>query len=115
MIEGLTFNKIKDNGWDATSEYEVAFADYLTVGDLVSKVIKCNNSWGYIGIKPSDPNAEVSQRIFGYPCIEYQYGDIITANNLARFSDRVIKRIHASGGWSRMDYLIDVYEESEDE
>lgn len=113
MIEGLTFNKIKENGWDTTAEYDVTFTERLTVGHFVDRILKSTHDWGYIGIRATDSKVDVKHAVYGYPCIEYQYGDIITRNNLKRFSDRVIKSVHASGGWSRMDYLLSLYEESE--
>lgn len=87
---------------DCTASYEVTVTENGTVGDFIDAVIgHCSNEWGYIGIK-------ADEHIFEKPNIEYRYGKIINRDALKAFESLPFKKIIASGGWSRMDYLIEL-------
>lgn len=88
---------------DATCDYELLFTKLCTLRQFMKEVISNKKTWGYIGIQPKD-----KETIFGDPCIEYRNGLL-----LSTFPDELLdKQIDieakhkASGGWSRMDYLI---------
>lgn len=100
----MNFNMIQiGNGFgDGTAPYEVAVTENGTVEDFIDAVIgNCSDEWGYIGIKADG-------HIFGKPNMEYRYGKTINREALKAFESLPFKNITASGGWSRMDYLIEL-------
>lgn len=93
---------------DATCDYELLITKPCTLRQFVEEVISNKKEWGYIGIQPKN-----KETIFGDPCIEYENGLL-----LSTFPDELldkqidIKAKHeASGGWSRMDYLVRLVDE----
>lgn len=97
----MQFTKLHPEAGDCTAPYSVTNYKATTVGELIQEIIKENpREWGYIGIKDG-------QSIFGNPNCEYNYGqlsnympdDVLSAE---------IETVAASGGWSRMDYLITI-------
>ena len=96
----LDFKKISDNG-DATSNYEVSIKGTMTLNDLVERVLSCERDWGYIRIG-KNWNAP--------KYIEYRCGKIVMDNRdeYSYSGDEEIVSMTASGGWSRMDYYVEV-------
>ena len=47
-------------------------------------------------------------RTFGNPLIQYKYGLLKTDNFSNKILNQKIKSVTASGGWSRIDYLINL-------
>ena len=84
-------------GSDCTGPYNVSLNDTYSVGDFINDILR-QQEWGYIGIYDS-------KSVFGDPYCEYR-GDRLLSNMPAEYLKRKIKRAKASGGWSRMDYLI---------
>ena len=101
----LDFKKISDNG-DATSNYEVSIKGTLTLNDLVERVLSYEKEWGYIRIG-KNWNAP--------KYIEYRYGKIVKDNRgeYSYSGDEAIVRMRASGGWTAMDYYVEVLHEPE--
>lgn len=88
---------------DCTAPYNVILDKVYTVEEFITTVLEhLSNEWGYIGIM--DANA---RNIFGNPNCEYSHGKLSTAMPES-FMNRKIHRAHASGGWSRMDYLLEL-------
>lgn len=87
-------------GSDCTCGYDVLLDREYTVEDFVNTVlIEKNNEWGYIGIyKP--------HKIFGDPCCEYRYGMLSAKSLPAEYLQKKIIKVSASGGWTRMDYIL---------
>lgn len=83
---------------DATTPYAVSLNKECTVGEFIDCVLK-RKEWGYIGIKSYG-------HIFGSPNCEYQGDKIIKTEFTNEDLSRMVSTVSASGGWSRMDYLI---------
>lgn len=83
---------------DCTTPYEGEFEKPMEVHELVALVLENTQDWGYIGIRDNET-------IFGNPRCEYRYGKLLSElpNELMC---KKIERISASGGWTRMDYLL---------
>lgn len=103
--------KGKERG-DCTAPYEVELDKEYTVLEFIQTVLSNNpNEWGYIGIKSNDKDGI----IFGKPKCEYSYGKILGGIEtlpllfLEFLNDKVLS-VSADGGWSRMDYLLEVQE-----
>ena len=98
-IERLRFMEAGAMGSDCTAPYHVLFNKPMTVRELISEVLK-RKEWGYIGI-----NNPSNFSIFGTPNCEYNHDKLL--NELPpEYMDKTIKSIGASGGWTRMDYLL---------
>ena len=91
---------------DETAPYEVTFSEPLTVKDFVSDVLSNKEEWGYIGISKE-------RTIFGDPNCEYRWGKLLSCLPPEYLSKKIVSA-EASGGWSRMDYLLTVEEDLTD-
>lgn len=92
---------------DCTCEYEVKLDKEYTVGEFVNTVLdKCYKERGYIGIFKD--TGHYVDRTFGNPLIQYKYGLLKTDNFSNKILNQKIKSVTASGGWSRIDYLINL-------
>ena len=97
----LNFVKTRDNG-DATSEYNVLFTEVFTVEQFLHEYLLKQNEWGYVSV---DKPYYVSDDSI---ILEYQ-DDIafnINTNLLEKVRHKIVTKIEASGGWSRMDYTL---------
>lgn len=95
---------------DATCDYELIIEKPCTLRQFVKDVVSNKKEWGEIGITSEDPF-----KVFGDPYIKYKHGEL-----LSTFPDELLdKQIdieaehRASGGWSRMDYLVRLEDEDE--
>ena len=93
---------------DCTSTVYYELTRPCTVRELCEYIVSNDREWGYIGIK-------VPGTIFGEPRIEYSGGKFVDKDgNEIKFNfpkdiaDKTVKKVHASGGWSRMDYLLEI-------
>lgn len=78
-----------------------------TVGEFIDMVLKNEKEWGYIGI--FDKTIEyLLLAPFGRPYMEYHHGESVNREELKDFENKKVIDIFAHGGWSRMDYLLDV-------
>ena len=75
----------------------------LTIGRTTTAGHRKRDEWGYIG-------QYETRTVFGYPCVEYSGNQIKECAWREGFGEdyyqRKVKKVKASGGWSRMDYLI---------
>lgn len=99
----FTLNQIGPTGGDETAMYEVIFdsMEKRTVGQFISELFESQpGDWGFTEIRDN----EQRDQILG----SFSYGQ--GNRDMSRITDalreRKIKHISASGGWSRMDYLI---------
>lgn len=96
--------KLIENGperGDCTAPYKVMFYKSYTVSEFIYEILKNRSSdWGYIGIySPGD--------IFGNPRCAYRYGKV-DIDLPAEYMNKEIISAMADGGWSRMDYILQV-------
>jgi hypothetical protein len=85
---------------DCTALYSVEMDKPYTVKEFIKQVLK-RKEWGYIGIEDNDS-------IFGEPKCEYKGKTIITENLPEEILSQPVVKVRASGGWSRMDYIIEI-------
>lgn len=100
------FKNKRNESSDATAMYDVLLDKKYTVREFIVEVLEIHTKdWGYIGIKAEN------NIFFGNPRIEYRYGKLIQGTDLSDFPlNSTIKSIFAAGGWSRMDYVIELEE-----
>ena len=87
---------------DETAGYEVTLDKRYTVEEFINEVVSKKQDWGYIGIKQ-----EGVPTIFGSPKCEYKWGKLLSSLP-NEYLNKEISIVSASGGWSRMDYLITI-------
>ena len=85
---------------DCTAGYEVTMDKTYYVKEFIDEVLSNKGEWGYIGIKK-----EGVPTFFGDPNCEYKWGRLLS-NLPEEYLDKEISIVSASGGWSRMDYLL---------
>lgn len=93
--------QIRPEGSDCTAPYKVELNGKYTVESFVDDVLLLNNEWGIIGI-------EDGLSVFGDPHVEYGQGKLKSENFNETISNLKVCSVRASGGWSRMDYIITV-------
>ena len=97
---------------DCTAPYKIELDKKYTVLTFIQEVLRNKpNEWGYIGIKSHDPDG----LFFGKPRIEYRGGEVLGGieNMPIYFVELLttnVKSASADGGWTRMDYLLEVTE-----
>ena len=87
---------------DCTAGYEVTLTKKYFVKEFVDEVVSNEREWGYIGIKN-----EKYWSVFGDPNCEYKRGKLISSLP-DEYLDKEILSAKAVGGYSRMDYLLEV-------
>ena len=87
--------------------YKVEFRRECTVKEFIESVLH-QNEWGYIGIYSTEPDGV----FFGKPCCEYS-GNHLKSHLPDEYLDRKIKKAKASGGYSRMDYILYLFKKGE--
>lgn len=83
---------------DCTAPYDVVFRKECTVREFIDEVLK-KGEWGYIRIGP----------FFDGPQIEYSHGMIVSGDFSQNILDAKIKNATAHGGWTMMDYMLDIW------
>lgn len=78
---------------DCTYFYELKFNEKMTVKEFIKEVLSRKGEWGYINI--------------GRRRLEYRYGNLLSGY-WEDIKDREIVPISASGGWSSMDYKLNL-------
>ena len=82
---------------DCTTPYHVEFYGECTVREFIDEVLK-QNEWGYVRIG----------KFFDGPQIEYSHEKIVSGVFSPDILDAIIKNATAHGGWTRMDYMLDI-------
>ena len=100
---------------DCTAEHFYEVVGNPTVRELCDDIITNKGEWGYIGIHNKD--AGFMGGLFGDPCIEYYHGIYVDENRKEiqfnipdECANKKVVRVRASGGWSCMNYLLEVEE-----
>ena len=83
---------------DCTAPYNIRFNRECTIREFIDEVLK-QNEWGYITI---------DDYVNG-PCCEYRNDKLLTPLSHA-ILDMPIKSATAHGGWTRMDYFLDIWD-----
>lgn len=98
----MDFIQIGETMGDATTPYKVTGQKARTVREFINEVLEEKpNEWGYISVgKPFYQSGAIG-------VAEYRYGKLVTKmpNNAL---DIVINEIIAVGGWSLMNYTINL-------
>lgn len=96
----------KERG-DCTTPYRVRIIEGGTVKDFIETVLKNKKEWGYIGIFDKTVEFQI-MAVFGNPYMEYRHGETIDRENLKDVENKKVINARADGGYSRMDYLLEV-------
>lgn len=89
---------------DGIASYIARFFEQMTVKEFIQSVLTGKpDEWGYIGIY----DIYHPTLIFGHPLCEYKWGKLISQLP-EELMDKVILSAKASGGWSRMDYILKI-------
>lgn len=83
---------------DETTPYTVSLNQDCSVGEFIDCVLK-RGEWGYIRIMSLG-------HIFGSPECEYRNATIVYTEFTKEDLSQMVAMALASGGWSRMDYLL---------
>lgn len=78
--------------------YSIKFNRECTVGEFIDYVLTIVNEWGYVGIDSHND-------IFGDPHCEYRYGKLLYEMP-SDVLDKKVVSANATGGWTRMDYIL---------
>lgn len=92
--------QLRPEGTDCTAPYSVELNGDYTVASFVQDVLKDKTEWGYIGID----NGKFG---FGDPNVKFRHGKLLSTLP-SKYLDMKVTKAKASGGWSRMDYLLTV-------
>jgi len=87
-------------GGDCTAGYAVTLDKEYTVCELVNEILT-RKEWGYIRIC----NEGQVRFECGSPNCEYRQDKLLTEMS-SEVLNMKVKSVMASGGWSRMDYII---------
>ena len=84
-------------GGDCTMPYSVVFHKECTVREFIDEILK-QNEWGYV----------IIGSYFDGPQIGYRRDKIISGDFSQDILNSKIKTATAHGGWTRMDYMLDI-------
>ena len=90
----LFFRQTAPTGGDETAPYDVLLEQKCSVDDFVTAVLN-RREWGYITIK-------------GRGQIEYRYDELVSTTLNCDDMSKLIKSVHAAGGWGSMDYYLEI-------
>lgn len=85
---------------DETAGYTVELTKQYTLLEFINEVVSDEREWGYIGILSVGA-------IFGSPNCEYEFGKLLSELP-SEIMTKKVASAKASGGWSRMDYLLEL-------
>lgn len=95
MAKGIELKHKGGPYGDECSDYEFETATLMTLKEFVETVASNKKEWGYIRTS-----------YFGKTLADYSHGEITYhTDDLDRL---VVPKGYASGGWTRMDYIIDL-------
>lgn len=86
---------------DSTAGYKVILDKEYTLREFIDAVLTNKDEWGYIRVVKRDC------AWYNYPRFSYYYGEIPGEPNLPEeVYGYKVKSVTASGGWTRMDYVV---------
>lgn len=97
---------------DATSDYNVIFDRKYTVKEFVQEALSDTNLWGDIRIRDDSTDF---LKAFGLLLCEYSHGKLLDRDRnrngwYSEFLDKSIRSATAHGGWTCMDYMLELEE-----
>ena len=103
-------------GGDCCGEVYYQLTRPCTVKELCDYIVANDREWGYIGLeRKRGPDGYFHGSLFGEPNIEYFHGKYVDSrrnpiefNFPEEIANKTVKAVRASGGWSRMDYILEV-------
>lgn len=95
-------------GGDCTAPYDVTLCKELTLVEFIEAVVKGvdgygRSEWGCISI-------DDGSKYYNAPSCHYKHGEIEAENIPEEMLSRKVKSVSASGGWSNMDYRVQLEE-----
>lgn len=96
---------------DCTADYEVILDKEYTVGEFARAVLSRENEWGRICLN-DEPGAPRKPAVFGRLLCNYSNGRLLSELP-EEIRNKKITAVKADGGWSNIDYLLAVSDESE--
>lgn len=96
----MVFRKFENGhmAGDCTMPYKVELIGQPTLGGFIAQILEAGDEWGIITVRTEDGSIKDCTTDFKYSSIDT--GAIAWAMN------RKVLRASASGGWTRMDYVI---------
>lgn len=103
VFQGFNLYQTSPIGSDSTGGYGIYFkGDNPTVGEFIEHLFRTRNSeWGFIIVRDYARMTEI------YKKVGFQYGHLIDDLPDA-IGSMTVKLANASGGWSRMEYILSV-------
>lgn len=90
----IKLEQISETFGDCTALYSVEMTKPYTVGEFIKEVLK-RKEWGYIETDDGDK-------------CEYKQTKIISNDIPEEAMNKTVIKARAHGGWSRMDYVLDI-------
>lgn len=98
------FIQCTPTGGDCCAGYRIDLDKEYTVESFINTVLsERTNEWGDIGIRSKG-------KAYGIPQCCYRYGKIATNSLPKEVLSKGISNVSASGGWTRMDYILELQE-----
>ena len=96
------FRLVKTGGpfGDSTYNYNVVTDKLYTVKEFINEILMNKKEWGYV---------RIGKNFAGKKVCEYRHGSIVFLDESVDMG-KTIKSGWANGGWSAMDYFLEVEE-----
>lgn len=91
----FTKKSVGSIGGDCTSRYALSLKKKATVREFIDAIISDKQEWGHISVSDG-------------PGIWFKNGEYQMSSNMEKMLNKKVKKASASGGWSRMDYVLQV-------
>lgn len=102
----FTLTQSTPTAGDCTAGYRVDLDKDYTLQEFIDAVLSNKGEWGYINVAKRDC------AWYNFPGFSYRYGEITGEPNLPeKVYNYKVKSVSASGGWSRMDYIVSLEKE----
>ena len=90
-------------GGDCTCAYRVRLNAQCTVRELIEDIMRERpNEWGFIEVKRYKAFNNKYDRVISFKNGEYD------TSNISEVLDEIVESVSASGGWSNMDWNINI-------
>ena len=95
---------------DCTSTYDIELDREYTISEFIQTVLtELPTEWGRITLYCESPELKYPHYAYvGYPYCEYEFGNVVCNSSLSNYSDVKVENVSAFGGWSNMNYSINI-------